>query len=463
MQCRCGAAGRQRCGGCRTVAYCSRACQQRDWARHKPVCSLRPGDLVRLAVRVEADTPGLGLAEGTLGTVHAIQDGLFEVDVDDRLYDCRAYEVARADAWYHGTQAFFGTESAFDAGRTDAAVAERCLALLAKGCTTARRHFFLGVCLLDAGREGEPHLRQAVALDPSFAEAHIELCLCLEQARQWDELRAAAAEAVTQGVYVDPWQRPGCRLDLAARPWWDCAMFPWVQALEARAPAIRAAVRALEPGAWSCVGGQHRAAGEHDAAVLEHGEWLEHVVLGTEAAPSPLLAVVGDLGSAQDLAARGQGEVVVSRLGPRTRVAAHCAPANTRLTCHLGLEVPPDCALRVGEEWRTWEEGRAIVFDDSFEHEVRNDSDAARTVLLVRFWHPDADPEAATAACASRAVARRRLLRTPPLCALRPSYVEARLHGTEPCRCGSTEAGLQFDASRELVQAVCAACRRVDE
>ena len=29
-----------RCGGCKTVAYCSEACQRQDWERHKPVCSM---------------------------------------------------------------------------------------------------------------------------------------------------------------------------------------------------------------------------------------------------------------------------------------------------------------------------------------------------------------------------------------------------------------------------------------
>ncbi len=38
---------------------------------------------------------------------------------------------------------------------------------------------------------------------------------------------------------------------------------------------------------------------------------------------------------------------------------------------------------------RTWEEGKVIVFDDSFEHEVWNDSKQERIVLLLNFWHPD--------------------------------------------------------------------------
>merc|ERR1712176_17231 len=39
--------------------------------------------------------------------------------------------------------------------------------------------------------------------------------------------------------------------------------------------------------------------------------------------------------------------------------------------------------------WGTWEEGKCIFFDDSFTHEVENDSDSVRIVLLIRFWHPE--------------------------------------------------------------------------
>jgi aspartate beta-hydroxylase len=62
---------------------------------------------------------------------------------------------------------------------------------------------------------------------------------------------------------------------------------------------------------------------------------------------------------------------------------------NTRLTCHLGLVITPDSALRVGSNVVSWQEGRCLVFDDSFEHEVWNKSDRERDVLLIQLWHPD--------------------------------------------------------------------------
>jgi beta-hydroxylase len=35
-----------------------------------------------------------------------------------------------------------------------------------------------------------------------------------------------------------------------------------------------------------------------------------------------------------------------------------------------------------------WQEGRTLVFDDTFHHEVWNDSDQLRAVLLIQFRRP---------------------------------------------------------------------------
>eukprot|EP01087_Luapelamoeba_hula_P022633 TRINITY_DN8163_c0_g1_i1.p1 TRINITY_DN8163_c0_g1~~TRINITY_DN8163_c0_g1_i1.p1 ORF type:complete len:253 (-),score=41.52 TRINITY_DN8163_c0_g1_i1:662-1333(-) len=75
---------------------------------------------------------------------------------------------------------------------------------------------------------------------------------------------------------------------------------------------------------------------------------------------------------------------------PGTHITPHCGPANVKLRCHLGLSVPPEGAtMRVARETRNWEEGKCLVFDDSFEHEVKNLGDVDRIVLLIDVWHPD--------------------------------------------------------------------------
>ena len=43
----------------------------------------------------------------------------------------------------------------------------------------------------------------------------------------------------------------------------------------------------------------------------------------------------------------------------------------------------------MGAETEAWREGRAIVFDDSFEHEAWNPSEQLRVVLLFEVWRPE--------------------------------------------------------------------------
>jgi aspartyl/asparaginyl beta-hydroxylase (cupin superfamily) len=77
-----------------------------------------------------------------------------------------------------------------------------------------------------------------------------------------------------------------------------------------------------------------------------------------------------------------------SALRAGAHIPPHCGVSNVFLTAHLGLIVPKGCRIRVGNESRSWTEGQGFVFDDSFEHEVWNESDSMRIVLIARFWHP---------------------------------------------------------------------------
>jgi aspartate beta-hydroxylase len=78
-----------------------------------------------------------------------------------------------------------------------------------------------------------------------------------------------------------------------------------------------------------------------------------------------------------------------SLLRPGARIPPHTGYVNTRLICHLPLIVPDGCAIRVGNETRAWQEGRALVFDDTVEHEAWNRSDRLRVVLLFDIWRPE--------------------------------------------------------------------------
>jgi beta-hydroxylase len=92
----------------------------------------------------------------------------------------------------------------------------------------------------------------------------------------------------------------------------------------------------------------------------------------------------------------GMTTAMFSILSPRKHILDHRGPYKGVLRYHLGLIVPEDaasCRIRVGEDFRHWEEGKSMVFDDTFNHEVWNDTDETRVVLFVDVLRPLPEPE----------------------------------------------------------------------
>lgn len=81
--------------------------------------------------------------------------------------------------------------------------------------------------------------------------------------------------------------------------------------------------------------------------------------------------------------------ILFSRLKPGARIAPHTGFLNTRLICHLPLVVPSGCYLRVGNDQRQVEKGKAWVFNDTIEHEAWNSSSEPRVVLIFDIWRPE--------------------------------------------------------------------------
>jgi ornithine lipid ester-linked acyl 2-hydroxylase len=92
----------------------------------------------------------------------------------------------------------------------------------------------------------------------------------------------------------------------------------------------------------------------------------------------------------------GMTTAMISILSPRKHILDHRGPYKGVLRYHLGLIVPEDaesCRIRVGEDVRHWEAGKSLVFDDTFNHEVWNDTDETRVVLFVDVLRPLPSPE----------------------------------------------------------------------
>lgn len=87
----------------------------------------------------------------------------------------------------------------------------------------------------------------------------------------------------------------------------------------------------------------------------------------------------------------GMKSAFFSILAPGKHVPPHRGPYKGVLRLHLGLLIPEPaemCEIRVGSQIRHWQEGRVMIFDDTFEHEVWNRTDGVRVILFVDIMRP---------------------------------------------------------------------------
>ncbi|MFC4309558.1 aspartyl/asparaginyl beta-hydroxylase domain-containing protein [Steroidobacter flavus] len=198
-------------------------------------------------------------------------------------------------------------------------------------------------------------------------------------------------------VYADPRQRPTFLYvpDIPAAPYLDRALFPWIERLEAQTDAIRQELLQLLPSG----AGRER--------VFTNDAIEQQNLRGLQAPPSwngyyfyrhgerradncaacPATASTLDFLPLSHVREHGP-EVLFSVFTAGTHLLPHRGVTNTRLVGHLPLLVPPDCALNVGGEVHEWREGRAVIFDDTYEHEAWNRSDRTRVVLIFDIWNP---------------------------------------------------------------------------
>jgi len=177
----------------------------------------------------------------------------------------------------------------------------------------------------------------------------------------------------------------------------DRSYFPWMPALEARTPAIRAEIERLlregdegfapyvsmDPGAppnkWTELDNSMRWGCYY---LWKYGERVPRA----HARCPETAAALADI-ARFDPPGRGP-TAFFSLLQPHTRIPPHTGVSNTRAIVHLPLIVPEGCWFRVGGETRLWRVGEAFAFDDTIEHEAANDSAELRVVLIFDVWNP---------------------------------------------------------------------------
>lgn len=87
----------------------------------------------------------------------------------------------------------------------------------------------------------------------------------------------------------------------------------------------------------------------------------------------------------------GMKTAFFSILAPGKHIPDHRGPYKGVLRYHLGLKVPSQkeqCRIRVADEYAHWEEGESLLFDDTYRHEVWNDTPEERAILFMDVERP---------------------------------------------------------------------------
>jgi aspartyl/asparaginyl beta-hydroxylase (cupin superfamily) len=179
---------------------------------------------------------------------------------------------------------------------------------------------------------------------------------------------------------------------------YDRALFPWLDAVEAatadirrEAEAVLADSAAFKP--YVTAGANERPYGD-GRGLRDNPDWSaffmwrdgEEVPENAARCPKTLKA----LEHAPLSRTKGRmPSILFSLMRPGAHIPPHTGVTNARLICHLPLIVPEGCEFRVGNEVRPWVEGKAWVFDDSMNHEAWNRSDKTRVILLFDIWRPE--------------------------------------------------------------------------
>lgn len=171
----------------------------------------------------------------------------------------------------------------------------------------------------------------------------------------------------------------------------DVRDFPWTQLLRENWEAIRdeamaVAMRGEAAPSLATISPDHRS-------IAEVNKWRSFFIWGygyridDNADRCPVTSALVER-------IPGLNSAFFSILAPGTHIPDHRGVTKGLITCHLGLIVPRDgdVRMRVHDRIVRWAEGETLVFDDTYQHEVWNETAGTRVVLLVQFERPLRNP-----------------------------------------------------------------------
>ncbi len=171
-------------------------------------------------------------------------------------------------------------------------------------------------------------------------------------------------------------------------PIFDSSVLPWTATLEANWRTIRAELDRV------LVYREHippfQEISPDQTRIARDTRWRTFIFFGfghraprsCEACPETarLLAAIPNLRSAW-----------FSILAPGYHIPSHRGVTKGIIRTHLGLKVPKAaerCRMAIADTSFHWQEGKCVVFDDTYRHEVTNDTDEERVVLIIDVDRP---------------------------------------------------------------------------
>lgn len=170
-------------------------------------------------------------------------------------------------------------------------------------------------------------------------------------------------------------------------PIFSKALFPWIAELEANWRAIRAEAAAAiqrRDRVPSLVDISPDHKGISDEKWKSFFLWGYGFRIPENCARCPQTAALLDR-------VPGLQSAFFSIMDPGAHLIPHRGVTKAIFTTHLGLRVPAAadlCWMTVDGRKMIWREGEAFAFDDTYEHEVRNQTGEERVILLLHVKRP---------------------------------------------------------------------------
>jgi hypothetical protein len=208
--------------------------------------------------------------------------------------------------------------------------------------------------------------------------------LCLLYGGFEVQARKVFKNAVERGLWGNPMQRPVSKYvpGLTAKPWHNKEDYSFIKILEEGTDDVRSELEQNlreNPSIFT---------GEMENLHVG-GEWVELRLKSSGRGFTEHTPLFPRTMSVIKRTHQEFTSIKFSAIRPGTHIRTHTGPTNERLRVHLTLLHKGGARIRVSDKWYTWEEGKAIIFDDSFEHEVLHTGDELRAVLIMDIWHPE--------------------------------------------------------------------------